>query len=228
MKYGIYAPNCWAYGSVGALTRLACEAEEAGWEGFFIWDHLFIVDEIPVVDSQIALAAIASATSADGLKRIGSLVTPLARRRPWKVARETAALQELSQGRLVVGVGLGRPPEYDFSNQELATSRQRGAALDDCLELLIQFWKGKPVCWQRPVHRQETGTEVPELDAPPFLPTPDPVPPIWVAGVIQHDEPGAVRAATGPSAGGSRRRSAERNTQQPRRPFRRATAYDVK
>ncbi|MFJ4500023.1 LLM class flavin-dependent oxidoreductase [Streptomyces sp. NPDC088864] len=226
MKYGIYVPNCWNYGSVAALTRLARAAEHAGWDGFFIWDHLFVADDIPVVDPQIALASIAAATAPDGLRHIGALVTPLARRRPWKVARETAALQELSQGRLVVGVGLGRPPEYDFATGEPATSAARAAALDDGLELLKLFWEGKPVRWSAPDGDRPASGRTTEVDAPAFLPAPVPRPPVWVAGAIQYDDPDAERAATGPSAGGGGRRSAERTVRQPRRPFRRAAAHD--
>ncbi|MEH0517281.1 LLM class flavin-dependent oxidoreductase [Streptomyces sp. B21-079] len=226
MKYGIYVPNCWNYGSVAALTRLAQDAEQAGWEGFFIWDHLFVADDIPVVDPQIALASIAAATAPDGLRHIGALVTPLARRRPWKVARETAALQELSQGRLVVGVGLGRPPEYDFATWELSTSAERAAALDDGLELLKLFWEGKPVQWSKPTDGEPASGHAREVDAPAFLPAPLLTPPIWVAGAIQYDDPDAERAATGPSAGGGGRRSAERSVRQPRRPFRRAASHD--
>jgi Luciferase-like monooxygenase len=88
-----------------AVARLAAEAEEAGWHGVFVWDHLrWRAPVRQVADPWITLAAIATATER---MRLGPMVTPLARRRPAKVARETATLDRLSDGRLTLGVGLG-------------------------------------------------------------------------------------------------------------------------
>lgn len=226
MKYAIYVPNCWSYASVNALTRLSLEAEEAGWDGFFIWDHLLIAGDIPVIDSQIAMASIALATSADGpLQSIGSLLTPMARRRPWKVARETAALQELAEGRLVVATALGQPPEYTFASQELATPPERGAALDDGLELLRRFWTGGAFRWERSSDRPplaDGGT--PRVDASPFLPVPDPIPPIWIGGCIYRDEPAAEHVAV-MTTDEYVPQVPERTVKQPTRPFHRASRY---
>ena len=87
------------------VARLAAEAEEAGWHGVFVWDHLrWRAPVRQVADPWITLAAIATATER---LRFGPMVTPLARRRPAKVARETATLDRLSGGRLTLGVGLG-------------------------------------------------------------------------------------------------------------------------
>src|SRR5215207_7419171 len=87
------------------VARLAAEAEEAGWHGIFVWDHLrWRAPVRQVADPWITLAAIATATHQ---LRLGPMVTPLARRRPAKVARETATLDRLSGGRLTLGVGLG-------------------------------------------------------------------------------------------------------------------------
>jgi alkanesulfonate monooxygenase SsuD/methylene tetrahydromethanopterin reductase-like flavin-dependent oxidoreductase (luciferase family) len=86
------------------VVELAKSAEAAGWDGFFLWDHILAVPGMPVADSWITMAAVAQATAR---MRLGMLVTPLARRRPWVVAREAATLDRLSKGRLVVGVGLG-------------------------------------------------------------------------------------------------------------------------
>ncbi len=98
MKFGLYVPPFGEYASARVLATLAKEAEDAGWDGFFTWDHLaFHWITAPVVDPWIAYAAIAMNTSRI---RFGPLVTPLARRRPWKVARETASLDHLSAGPL--------------------------------------------------------------------------------------------------------------------------------
>lgn len=87
------------------VAGLAAEAEDAGWDGFFVWDHIRWHEPVSeVLDTQITLAAIATATERI---RLGPMVTPLARRRPVKVARETATLDRLSGGRLTLGVGLG-------------------------------------------------------------------------------------------------------------------------
>jgi hypothetical protein len=221
MRYGVYVPNLWHYGSVGAITDLAVAAEESGWESFFIWDHLLVGADIPVVDSQIALAAVAAATS-PRLRRIGSLITPLARRRPWKVAREIAALQELSHGRLVTGFGLGQPPEYEFTSMELDAPLKRGAALDDALELLERFLSGEAFSWERPQSRIDRIGGPARVDAPAFLPRPDPMPPIWIAGCIYR---GGQAPEVVISSDEYRPHMVERPVQQPSIPFRRAARF---
>ncbi len=221
MRYGVYVPNLWHYGSVGAITDLAVAAEESGWESFFIWDHLLVGADIPVVDSQIALAAVAAATSLR-LRRIGSLITPLARRRPWKVAREITALQELSQGRLVTGFGLGQPPEYDFTSMELDSPSKRGAALDDALDLLGRFLSGDEFSWERPHQRANRIGGPARVSAPAFLPRPDPMPPIWIAGCI-------YRLGVAPNLVTSNDEhhphGVDRTVHQPSVPFRRAARF---
>src|SRR5688500_5376212 len=105
MRYGIFVPNFGPLGTARALADLAADAEAAGWDGFFIWDHIARKPEFrDVADTWIALTAIAMRTNT---VRLGALVTPIARRRPWKLARETASLDHLSGGRLIFGAGLG-------------------------------------------------------------------------------------------------------------------------
>src|SRR5512141_167788 len=107
MKYALYLPNFGAEHSALALADLAREAEQAGWDGFFLWDHVINEAEgVPLVDVWVALTAIAMQTTRI---RLGATVTPLPRRRPWKLARETVSLDHLSNGRLTLGVGLGTP-----------------------------------------------------------------------------------------------------------------------
>jgi alkanesulfonate monooxygenase SsuD/methylene tetrahydromethanopterin reductase-like flavin-dependent oxidoreductase (luciferase family) len=100
------------------VARLAADAEEAGWYGVLVWDHVRWRPPVrQVADPWITLAAIATATERP---RLGPMVTPLARRRPAKVARETATLDRLSGGRLILGVGLGS----DRFGSELSNTRR--------------------------------------------------------------------------------------------------------
>src|SRR5687767_2848760 len=119
MKYAVHLPNFGAYGDARVLADLAHVAEAAGWDGFFLWDHLLCceLDKNPHADPWIALTAAALNTA--NIK-LGTLVTPIPRRRPWKLARETVTLHNLSGGRLILGVGIGDPVkwEYDFFHAE--------------------------------------------------------------------------------------------------------------
>ena len=143
------------------IAGLASEAEEAGWGGFFLWDHLlaFSPGQVPVVDPWIALTAIALSTSR---VRLGPMVTPLPRRRPVKLARETASLDHLSGGRLTLGVGIGAMPyEWDYLGEE-PDVRARGAMLDEGLEVLTGLWTGEPFGYRGQHYR--IGGEPPEED----------------------------------------------------------------
>src|SRR4051794_18632920 len=113
MRFGLIVQMTGTLGYPQPLVQLARAAEAADWDGFFIWD-VFGGDAhspTPVVDPWIALAAIAAATERI---RFGPMVPPVPRRRPWKLAREAATLDQLSGGRLILGVGIGEPPQ-EFS-----------------------------------------------------------------------------------------------------------------
>ncbi len=150
-KRGLFLPPFDELVQPGTLVQLASRAEEAGWDGFFLWDH--IVYRPPteaVADPWIALAAIACATESI---RIGPLVTPLARRRVQKVARETVTLDHLSGGRLTFGVGLGGDINGEFELfGDPADPRERARILDQGLDRLSEYWGGefKPVPVQQP------------------------------------------------------------------------------
>lgn len=98
MKYAIDLSNYGKAISARALANLARTAEDAGWDGFFLWDHILAgrTTRNPMVDPWVSLAAMAVATERI---RLGTMVTPLSRRRPWKLARETVTLDHLSGGR---------------------------------------------------------------------------------------------------------------------------------
>ena len=151
MKRAIDVPPFDELADPRVLAGLAAAAEERGWDGFFIWDH--IVYRAPVravADPWVSLAAVACATSR---LRIGTLVTPLSRRRVHKVARETVTLDLLSSGRLTLGVGLGSARNGELEPfGEVADPRERARRLDQGLDDLARYWGGEfqPVPVQRP------------------------------------------------------------------------------
>ena len=144
MKHGVYLPNFGPYADVSAAAQLAALAERAGWDGVFVCDHNARPEGVlPMADPWIMLAAVAIATSS---VKIGALVTPLARRRPWNVARESVTLDHLSGGRMVFGVGLGISvgPEFQSFGEE-PDPRVRGDLLDEGLAIVRAAWTGEPV-----------------------------------------------------------------------------------
>src|SRR3954468_19670952 len=144
MQFAINTPNFGSFADVRLLAELAREAEDAGWDGFFVWDHIggSSLQAIPMADPWVALTAMAMATSR---VKLGPIVTPLPRRRPWKLARESVTLDHLSQGRLILGVGLGDPVATEFGSFGDETDPRRPAAmLDEGLEVLTGLWRGEP------------------------------------------------------------------------------------
>lgn len=176
MRFAIYLPTVKDFADVRLLADLAREAEDAGWDGVFVWDVLSLsLDDKPwpQVDAWAALAAIAATTKR---VRIGPIVEAVARRRPWKLARETVSVDRLSRGRLTLGVGLGADPDAEFAAfGEDASARVRAEKLDEGLAVLTKLWSGKPVT-HRGRHFKVKRTT--------FLPRPQQRPriPIWVGG----------------------------------------------
>jgi alkanesulfonate monooxygenase SsuD/methylene tetrahydromethanopterin reductase-like flavin-dependent oxidoreductase (luciferase family) len=181
VRYGVHVPNMWEYGDPGVIAELAELAEECGWDGFFVWDHvLFDLSDPPdVCDPWVALAAAASRTRRI---RLGPLVTPIPRRRPWKLAREVASLDVLSQGRMVFGAGLGAPPDAEFEAYgEDADPIVRRGKLDEGLELLRLLWSGERVRFAGEHYAVSDVT---------FRPTPvQSRVPIWVGGNWPNKRP---------------------------------------
>lgn len=168
MRYGFLIPT----GDPRTVAGLAREVEEAGWDGAFYWDGISI-GEMDTYDPWVVMAAMAMCTER---VRLGAILTPPARRRPWKLARETLALDHLSGGRLVLPVGLGALDDGGFSKVGEPTDRRvRARLLDESLEILTGLWSGEPFSYEGEHYRIEEMT---------FRPPPVQRPriPIWVVG----------------------------------------------
>lgn len=180
IRYGIDLPPFGPFGSARVLADVARDAESAGWDGIFIWDHVARDWRLDIADTWVALAAMATAT---GRIRLGPLVTPLPRRRPWKVARETVSLDHLSNGRLILGVGLGsgRPPEWGNLGEE-TDLKTRGEMVDEALDIVTGLWRGEPFSYDGQHYRVNDAC---------FLPAPlqQPRIPIWTGGYWPNKKP---------------------------------------
>lgn len=181
MRFGLSFPIHGTFSDPRLLVELAVDAEGAGWDGFFVWDHIALHEDgkaIPVTEPWIVLAAIATQTKAI---KLGPMVTPLPRRRPWKVARETVALDHLSNGRVILGVGLGFWREEEFrAFGEEDDDRIRGHKLDEALEILLALWSGEPVNYEGEHYQVANVHFLPGALQKPRIP-------IWVAGSWQND-----------------------------------------
>ena len=173
MKYGVYISNFALQGDPNKFIELAVAAEDAGWDGFFMWDHNYAGKDELIADPWITLAAIAARTEKI---RIGTTVTPLPRRRPEKVAREVATLDILSKGRFILGVGLGGSSKNDYGNfGEIIDLKTRAEKLDESLAILEGLWSGKPFSFSGKHYNIAKVTFNPR-------PIQQPRVPIWCAG----------------------------------------------
>ncbi len=162
MKFGFVLPS----GDARVAADLAYEAEQAGWNGFFVWEPVW------GVDAWVSLTAAAMRTERI---RLGTMLTPPSRMRPWKLASETATLDNLSGGRVTLSVGLGAT-DTNFENFGEETDRKKRAELmDEGLDILTGLWRGQPFAYDGR-HYHITPTEF----APPPPPVQQPRIPIWV------------------------------------------------
>ena len=176
MRYLLSVPP---FTDPGTLVDLAVAAEASGWDGFFLWDHLRWDDVQEIYDPWVLLGAIAQVTDRILL---GTMVTPLSRRRPWVVAKHLVTLDHLSGGRAVLGVGLGEPPQVDFDDfGDEVDARVRGAILDEALEVVAGLL-GDGRVDHLGAHHRVTASVRP-------LPVQRPRVPIWVAGVAPNRRP---------------------------------------
>jgi alkanesulfonate monooxygenase SsuD/methylene tetrahydromethanopterin reductase-like flavin-dependent oxidoreductase (luciferase family) len=175
MQYGIAISPAGPGGDPTAMAELAVEAEQAGWDGIFIEDYIVYQGHLGMAcyDPWVTLAAMAVVTSR---VRLGITVTPVPRRRPWKLASEAVTLDHLSGGRLILGVGSGDVNDPAFG----ATGAPREPAiraqlLDEGLQIMAGLWTGKPVTF----HGRHF--QVDELTLAP-TPVQQPRIPIWIGG----------------------------------------------
>jgi alkanesulfonate monooxygenase SsuD/methylene tetrahydromethanopterin reductase-like flavin-dependent oxidoreductase (luciferase family) len=166
MRFGIILNA----GNIHDLVDLAEQAEAAGWDGVFYYDGISIPG-MDLYDPWVTLAGMAVRTST---VRLGAIITPLSRRRPWKLAHETATLDQLSNGRVILPVGMGTLDDKAFTGVGEETSlRGRAELLDESLAILEQAWSGEPVTYDGThYHLAEFTLRPPSLQRPGI--------PIWV------------------------------------------------
>jgi alkanesulfonate monooxygenase SsuD/methylene tetrahydromethanopterin reductase-like flavin-dependent oxidoreductase (luciferase family) len=185
--YGLSLPTGGECGDPQFLLALAERAEAVGWDGVFLEDYVCYQGDpaVPTCNTWVVLAAIAARTNRI---RLGTEVTPLARRRPWNVAREAAGIDQLSAGRMVLGVGLGDTGEavgvdasfVHFSEE--TDARSRGEMLDEGLEIIASLWTGEPFSFRGKHFLVEDVTFVPR-------PVQEPRIPIWIGGGYPNPRP---------------------------------------
>lgn len=180
MRYGLCVANIGTYADPRVTVELARVAEESGWEALFVWDHLAFVWGPPAADPWVTLSAVAVETATI---RIGTAVTPVARRRPHVLAQQVATLDVLSGGRVTFGAGLGGS-ESEFGRfGEPVDARVRAGMLDEGLDLLRRLWAGEEVR-HRGAHYVVDGVTLAPLPAQQRVP-------IWIGG----NRPASLRRA---------------------------------
>jgi alkanesulfonate monooxygenase SsuD/methylene tetrahydromethanopterin reductase-like flavin-dependent oxidoreductase (luciferase family) len=163
VKYGVTLTH---NDDVRDIVELGCEAEAAGWDGVFVWDG------IDGNDVWVTLATIAARTERI---RLGTMLTPVSRRRPWKLAQETATLDRLSGGRVILPVGLGAPETGFARFGEEVDRRRRADMLDEGLAVLEGLWSGEPFSFEGEHFQLDGVTYSP-------IPVQQPRIPVWVVG----------------------------------------------
>jgi alkanesulfonate monooxygenase SsuD/methylene tetrahydromethanopterin reductase-like flavin-dependent oxidoreductase (luciferase family) len=171
MQFAIDIPNFGAFADPHLTADVARDAEAAGWDAIWVWDHTLRDRGVPYADPWILLATIALATTR---VRLGPMVSPLPRRRPWSVAREAVTLDHLSGGRFTLGLGLGNPPREFSAVGEDADPKVRAAKLDEGLAIVAECWTGKTFSFLGEHYRLEDVEFLPE-------PLQQPRIPVWLA-----------------------------------------------
>jgi Luciferase-like monooxygenase len=168
MNFGFVVP--WA--DADEVAELAVVAEEHGWDGIFVWEPVW------GADAWISLALAAVRT---GRIRVGTMLTPPSRRKPWELAGQAATVDRLSGGRLNLSVGLGAPESGMEAFGEECDRRVRAELMDECLDIVTGLWRGQPFEYSGS-HYTVTATEFPTIGNV----VQDPRPPIWCVGAIGY------------------------------------------
>lgn len=182
MRFSVNIPNFGDFADPRTVAKLAVAAEQAGWDGLFVWDHVLHRKHAgrPFGDPWMLLTAAALATSRI---RLGTLVTPVARRRPQQLARQVATLDVLSGGRVTFGAGLGGPVEDEYASfGDTSDPKVLAERLDEGLDLLRRYWTGEPVNHDGRHYQARDVTLLPATAQRPR-------PPIWVAGFWPNRPP---------------------------------------
>jgi hypothetical protein len=172
MKHGFVFP----FGNARLASEFAREAEHAGWDGFFVWEGVW------GEDAWVTLAACAMVTEKI---RLGTLLTPPSRRRPHKLAMETATLDRLSNGRAILSVGLGAVHDKSGWAEfgEVTDKKLRAERMDESLEIITRLWRGEPFAYQGKHFR----AQIP-IFSQPLPPIQQPRIPIWVVGAVNREK----------------------------------------
>ncbi|MFL4901957.1 LLM class flavin-dependent oxidoreductase [Streptomyces sp. MMS24-I2-30] len=182
MRFSVNIPNFGDFADPRTVAKVAAAAEESGWDGLFVWDHVLHRKHAgrPFGDPWMLLTAAALATSRI---RLGTLVTPVARRRPEQLARQVATLDAVSGGRVTFGAGLGGPIEDEYASfGDTTDPKVLAERLDEGLDLLRRYWSGDPVSHDGRHYR------VRDVTLPPAT-VQRPQPPVWVAGFWPNRPP---------------------------------------
>lgn len=177
MRYSINIPNFGDFADVEKIMAIATAAEQAGWDGLFIWDHV-VHDKArrrgtPFADPWVAMTAVALSTER---LRFGPLLTPVARRRPEQLAREVATLDNLSGGRMIFAAGLGAPIEDEFGSfGDHADPVEIAGRLDEGLDLITRYWSGQRVDHDGRFYQAHDVELLPAT-------VQQPRPPVWIGG----------------------------------------------
>jgi alkanesulfonate monooxygenase SsuD/methylene tetrahydromethanopterin reductase-like flavin-dependent oxidoreductase (luciferase family) len=188
MRCSINIPNFGDFADPRVVAETARLAEEAGWDGLFVWDHLIGYNRDLVAEFAATNILLAAAALATNRIRLGPQVTPVPRRRPRQLAREIATLDRLSGGRIILGVGLGAPIDNEYGRfGEPTDLNVLAGLLDEGLDVMTLLWSGEPVTF----HGRYVSVE--DVIMRP-TPVQRPRVPIWVGGDWPHKAP-ARRAA---------------------------------
>jgi hypothetical protein len=174
LKYGFVLP----FGDARVVAELAHEAEEAGWDGVFRYEAVWHID------AWICLTAAAMTTKRI---RLGTLISPLPRMRPWRVAAQTATLDNLSGGRVILGAGVGwLMYGYQSFTDEVTDIRLRAELLDEAVDVLDLLWRGQPGAFDGKHYH----VRLSELNVEYYPPKPVQQPriPIWMVGIWKREK----------------------------------------